>query len=891
MTTPAHDGRRAPRPPRLAESILRRTLDPVDREPVLGDLFEEYSATARRRGRMRANLWYWAQLLRVLGTGFAHGGAAAATWGASALHEVRLAARALSRRRTLSAVAVGTLGLAIGAATSLYSVVDSVLLRPLPYAHGDRLVMVWNTYDSWRGRPILDAYWDHIALSWPEFLEWSAGATTFEDEAVYATWHATLTGVGDAAVLSVGFASSHLLGVLGARPALGRFFRDDEVGTGAPHVAVLSHELWSARFGADPTVVGRSVTLDGLLFEVVGVLPPGLDIRALDAPPGSGGHAVWIPVGAYGDDLLDRGQHSYEAVGRLARDATLEAATAEATPVLAVNGSPTFPRGARLAFRKDEEVGAARRPLLVLLGAVGLLLLIACANVAGLLLAEASGRRAELATRAALGAGVARITRQLLTEGILLGSAAAAVGVLTAYLGVGSLLALAPDDLPLPDAAGLQPRALVVALLLGAAAGTVLGLLPGVAAAGRDLAASLRGSGGGATRKGTRLQRAVVATQLAVSLTLLVCAGLVVRSLRRTLDVDPGFRPDDLVAARVTLPAPGYPDPTSAGAFLHDLSTRLESTPGIRGVSGVSPLPFSGRDASSSFQIVGREPGEGEKSPEANRRIVLPGYHRLLEIPLLAGRHLRASDRTYEVPVIVISRSMADTYWPEGDALGARIRRDNRDFEIVGIVGDVLHQALTGEAQATFYVPLDVAEVRNAMTLVVRSALPTEETTARIREAVSTLDADVPLEQVATLPSLLAQSTRPQRFRSMLMTAFALAATILASLGLFGSTARLAAARRTELGIRLALGARRSGLLGLVVLRETPVLLVGLCLGLAGASVAAFQVRSFLFEVSPDDPATWGAATLGLLAVGLASTTWAARRVLELDPVETMRAE
>lgn len=880
-----------PRPPHLAQAILGCVLAPQDREPALGDLHEEYADRARRSGRSRAILWYWNQVLRALGPGLAQRSASTVVRGAVLAGEVRHAARALFRRPTLSAVAVLTLGLGIGATTSLFSVVDSVLLRPLPYPHGDRLVMVWNTYDAWRGRPILDAYWNHVALSWPEFEDWRAATATFEDGAVYATWHATLTGVGDAAVLSLGFASSHLLGVLGVQPALGRFFRDDEVGSGAPRLAVLSHELWSRRFGADRSALGRSITLDGRPFQVIGVLPAGFDIRSLDAPPGSGGHAVWIPVGAYGDELLDRGQHSYEAIGRLAPGSTLEAATAETTPVLAGHADPTFPRGARLAFRKDEEVGAVRRPMLVLLGSVGLLLLIACGNVAGLLLAEATRRRVELATRAALGAGAPRIVRQLITEGSLLGLAAAVVGVLTAYVGVEVLLAMAPADLTLPRGAGLEPRALVVALALGAAAGAVLGLLPGVASVGQDLERTLRGAGGLATRGGARLQRAVVAGQLAVSLTLLVCGGLVARSLERTLSVDPGFRPDDLVTARVTLAPSGYPDAASAGAFLHDLVTGLEGTPGIQQVSAVSPLPFSGLDASSSFQIVGRETAEGEEHPEANRRIVLPGYHQLLGIPLLAGRSLQASDRTPEAPVIVISRSMADRYWPDGDALGARIHRDRRDFRVVGIVGDVLHQSLTGEAQATFYVPLDVAEVRNTLTLVVRSTLSTRETAERIRAAVSARDADVPLEQVATLPSLLEESTHPQRFRSLVLGSFAVAATLLAALGLFGSTARLAATRRQELGIRLALGARRSALLGLVLWRETPVFLGGLCLGGAAAAVAALQVRSFLFEVSPDDPLTWIGATAGLLAVGMGSTAWAARRVLRLDPVETLRTE
>ena len=363
------------------------------------------------------------------------------------------------------------------------------------------------------------------------------------------------------------------------------------------------------------------------------------------------------------------------------------------------------------------------------------------------------------------------------------------------------------------------------------------------------------------------------------------------KSLDRMLRVDPGFQPEGLVSARVSLPRTRYRTPADGAAFFHDLVARLEGVPGIEAASGTSHLPFSGEDQSSSFQVVGREVPDSEKQPEANRRTVIPGFHELMGIPLLRGRHLTSADRVEASPVVVVSQALAERHWPDGDALGARIYRDRREFEVVGIVGDVLHREMDGETQATFYVPLDVAENRSALALVVRSSLPAEATSTRIREAVRAVDPEVPVENVATLSALLDLSTREERFRALLLAAFAAAATTLAGLGLFGSTARLAGARRRELGIRLALGARRGALLTRVALGEAPVLVGGLAMGLIAAWGATSQVAAYLFEVSRVDPTTWISAGAGLLAVAAAATLWAAGGALRVDPVETMRVE
>jgi predicted permease len=877
-----------PDPPRLAVWILRHLLLPQLREPILGDLHEEYLFVAASVGLLRAQIWYWRQVRETLRPGLGRRlRDAAASVGMP--REVRQAARSLMRRPSLTAVVITTLGAGVGTTTALFSVVDAALLRPLPFAEGERLVTAWNTYDSWRGDAILDKYWDHIELSWPEFVDWRGAASTFEESAVYSTWRGTLTGAGDAAAISVGSASAELLDVLRVQPALGRFFATSEVGAGAPRLAVLDHALWSTRFGQDPGALGRRITLDGVSFEVIGVLPAGFRVRALNAPAVFESHSIWIPVGAMGEEL-DRGNHRYEALGRLAPGASLQAAVAETVPILRGDADPAR-RGARLAFRKDEESGVARRPLLMLLGSVSLLLLIACGNVAGLLLSDAARRRTELATRAALGAGRARITRQLLTEGVMLGVGGMLIGVAIAYGGVQALLRTAPDDLFLPSSLGVDLRALTVALILGVGVGAILGLVVGGTSVGPGLAGALRCAGGTGSRSGMRLQRGVVAGQLAVSLVLLVCGGLVLRSLDLELRVDPGFQARDLVTAYVSLPPARYGTRNLQAAFFHELRARLEAIPGIEEVSGVSPLPFAGEEASSSFQIVGREGPQGEKQPEANRRTVLPRYHELMGIPLLAGRHLTAADRDQQAPAVVISRSMAERHWPEGDALGSRVYRDRREFEIVGVVGDVLHRELTGDAEPTFYVPVDVAESPDAFTLVMRSTRPLDRTASLVRETVWDLDDDLPVGDVSTLSALLDRSTREERFRATLLTAFALAATTLASLGLFGSTSRMARARRRELGVRLALGARPGRLLFEVVRSEAGMLAGGLALGMGLTYVASRQVNAYLFGVSPLDPATWLASGVGLFTVALASTIWAARGAVRVDPVEAIRAD
>jgi predicted permease len=804
--------------------------------------------------------------------------------------EVRMAVRSLIRRPGFALAGVLTLGLGIGAVTAIFGVADAVLFRPLPYEDPDRLATLWNTYDNWKNHEVLGPYWDRISLSWPEFVDWREGQGSFEEVGVYGTRSMVLTGGGNPEGTTVGYASASLFSLLGLQAHLGRTFSPEEVGAGARQVALLSYELWRDRYGEDPGLIGRPVILDGLPFEVVGVLRPGFRLPVLGPfeRGAMGRQALWLPIGAPGSGL-DRGNHAYEALGRLVPGVTLERAAQEARAMIWPGADPSD-RGVRVVWRKDEEIGEASRPLLLLFGGVGLLLLIACGNLASLLIGNTLRRGRELATRAALGAGRVRILRQLALESSVLGLAASSLGAALAGGGVRVLLGLAPAGMALPATIPLDLRGLGFAAALGLASGLVSGLLPGVAGGGRHLASDLSARGG-VSRRARHSQRILVAGQVAVSLVLLTAGALLVRSLARLTSVDVGFDAQDVVTARVSLPEARYATEEEGARLFHDVVDRLQAMPGTVGASAISAVPFSGRGGSSSFDLVDQELPGGGPGPEAHRRTVLPDYHRVMRIPLLEGRYLEPSDRIEDSPVILVSESMANRYWPGGSALGRRILRDRREFQIVGVVADVLHADLAADPLPTFYVPLDVAEERREMYLLVRSELATPLLAEAVRAAVWEIDPSLPVEGMATASTLIARSATDERFRTLLISAFALLATGLCAIGLFGVVARAVSARTSELGVRVALGARASTLMAGIVSREVPALAVGVGAGIVGALALGRVLSAFLFEISPRDPFSLGASVAVLVAVGLVAILAAARRALAVDPVDAIRTE
>lgn len=878
-------------PPRLAEWLLRLLLVPSDREWVLGDLHEDHARRVAEEGRRTAVRRYWREVFRSVGPSVrARLASRVRSWWPPRFRapgvELRHAARSLRRRPTLLAGATLTLAVGIGAATAIFTVVDVVLLRPLPYPASDRLVMVWNVYESWRDHVVLGTYWETVELSYPEYERIRDGAESLESVGIYATTSLALAGAGEAQQVVAGVVSSTLFPLLGVEPVLGRVFGAGETGPGAERVVVLSHTLWRGRFGSDPGVLGRVVELDGVPYDVIGVLPPGFRVRSLSVWGGpKGRHDVWLPVGAAGSPLTED-NHAYEAVARMAPGVTPAQVAADIGGL--AGESRRWPT--RVVMRQEQEVGHAAAGLAVLLAAVVVLMLIACGNVAALLLGELAGRLRDLSTRAALGASHGTLLRQLLLESGLLGLLGAMAGFAVSFLLVPVLLRLAPPELPVPEALVPDIRVFLVTASAGVVFGVVFGLVPGLVLGRTNLVDGLRARAGASGPAGRGVQRAVVAGQLALAVVLVVATGLLVRSLRAELAVDPGFRAEGLLTGRVALPEARYPDRVSTLAFVERAMERLEGIPGVTAATVTSGLPFSGIGGSSSFDVVGRETPREQKKPEADRRSVRPGFHETLGIPLLRGRLLEPRDDAGP-PVVLVSKALVRQYFPAGDALGSRILRDHTEWEIVGVVGDLLHDDLAGQPRPTFYLPLGRSEDPRRLAFVLRTGLPAEQSARALRESVWSLDDTLPVEDVATMRTLVARSTRAERYRAFLVALFAASALLLAGVGVFGVTARSVALCAREMGVRMALGAKRPGLVRLAVAREATPLAIGFLLGIAGAVAAAGLLRSFLFQVSAYDLTTFVGAAGLIAACGLLASYVAARRISRLQPMQVMRAE
>ncbi len=878
-------------PFRLVDWLLERTApDREAGESIRGDLREEY----RRRPRWLRGIWYLWQACAI-----AAGYLAARMLGRdSRLAETERRARAglggdlrhalrLWRRRPgFTALAVATLGLGIGATTAIVSVVDRVMIRSLPYPDADELVTVWNTFPGWRGHEVLDPYWDRVELSYPEYRDWRDGQRAFKGVAIYSTGRATLTGAGDPALIGFGTASATLFPLLGASASLGRTFGADEEGAGGARVAVVSARFWAGRLGVDSSALGRVLTVDGEPYTLVGVLPDGFRVRShagltVETPD------LWVPAGLFGD-ANDRGHHRYEAIARLRPGVTIEQAEADAGPLLRGGARPTR-MGVRVLPRQGEETEAARGPLVLLLLAATLLMAIAGVNVATLFTAEGSKRRHEFATRQALGASRWQLARQLAMESGSLGFLGAVAGIGIAWLGVPALLSLAPSELGLPAQVALDWRLLIATALFGSGVGVVFGVAPGL------LVARVRGGTAQQRRTVThdrttaRAQRALIATEAALSLVLLVGAALLARSLKAMEAVDPGFHHRNVMGVSLPLSGPAT-QPHLVRRLAQELTDRLAALPGVEAVTGTSAAPFSGEGGSSSFEIEGRPVARNEKMPEAHRRTVLPGYHELLGIPVVAGRTIAATDGEGAHRVVVISRSLAERYWPGDSPLGRYLIRDDERWEIVGVVADVLHADLRGEAESSFYFPFQ-QQPPTRFWLLVRTTTPVDRLVPAIRAAVAEAAPDVAVGRIDPLGRLVEESTAGARYRAVLVAVFGVCSLVLAAVGIFGLTTRMVSARRRELGIRLALGARQGQLTRGVMGTEAWALGVGIVAGLGLSAVAVRALDGFLFGVSRYDPLAFLAAAGLLAATGLVASYLPARQTSRADALEALRVE
>jgi predicted permease len=770
----------------------------------------------------------------------------------------------------------------------VFSLVDGVLIRDLPFRRTGELVNVWKTYPQWRGQEVVSEAWDKIGLTWTEYRTLRSETAVFQELGVHRARAMTLTGAGDPARLVAGEANPALFPLLGLRLALGRGFRPEEEGPGTARVAVLSHALWTSRFGSDREIIGRTVDLNGEPFEVIGVLAEDVPLPSpifgmLKSAMDDGARALWVPLCFDGTD----GSQDKEAIGRLASGVTLEQARA-AVDALLRNGKSEERLGFRLTPPKEEIVGGSRSALRLLLAASGVLLLIACANTAALLMSEALGRRREVATRMALGAGRLRIVRQLLTESVILGLLASGLGLLLASAGIRTFLALAPP-LPRLDQVGIHPVVLAFSILSGVLTGIVFGLAPALSLRGESLRSLQVAGGRGVVAGGGRFQRGFLGVELALTLVLLVSGGLLVRSLVNLRHVDPGFDETALATVRVHLSSSGADDAEQRRRLLVQVLEKIRSIPGVERAGGVDGLPFPGRVTGSSIKVDRGNPTDNPSLVSRNH-FVTPGYLEAMGIPVVAGRTFRASDAAADSPpVMVINQTLALRYWRDASPVGSRILCDNTWFEVVGVVGDIVERHLAEDPKPMVYRagPESSAE----MDFVARGRGEASTLAAEMRRAIWSVDPDLPLSQVSTLPTLVRDSTASERYRTFLFIAFGILATLVTSVGVFGVTAHSVSTRRREMGIRLAMGAERGRLVRAVVTEALLPGWVGMCSGLLGALVVSRLMAAYLFGIEAWDVGTYLVVVALLSGLSTAAAAIPAARAGRLDPSQVLRED
>ena len=796
--------------------------------------------------------------------------------------DLRYAIRQLVRSPGFTVVAVLTLGLGIGANTAIFSVVNAVLLRPLPYPEPSRLVSVAERRPN--GAP--------GSVSYQNFLDWRKDAA-LESMALFRTQSYNVGGADRPERIAGALVSAEYFRVLGLSPAEGRFFLQGEDTPGRDRVAVISYGVWQRRFGGDPAVVGRSLTVDGRGLTVVGVAPAGFGY-----PEDAG---LWAPVSLDDPVLLqERGLHGYRVIGRLRGDQTLERASAgfQAGSARLAAAYPTSNRGWGVEVTPLHEslVRDLRPTLLVLMGAVGFVLLIACANVAGMMLARGAARRRELSIRAALGAGRWQLVRQLLTEAGALTLLGGGLGIGLAAWGVDALLSIAPEGLRPQQTAVIDRTVLAFTLAVAALTSLVFGLLPALQAAGGTGEASLHESGrttGGVDRQRTR--RLLVAGEIALALTLLVGAGLMVQSFRRLLAVNPGFRTANVLSARLALPR-GMRDTAQVLGFYHDLVERARTLPGVSAAAAVSYLPLSREGARFLFSVEGQPFAEPQRRPSSSFNVITPGYFGALDIPLLQGRDFNAQDRLSSPDVVIVNQTLANRFWPGESAVGKRLSLDDLPDEpsdwmtVVGVVGDSRHVSLVDEIMPQIYAP-EAQVGLEEMALLVRTPLGSASIAPAIRGLVASLDPEVPVADLHQLTQIRDASISADRFRTLLLGAFGLLALGLAAIGVFGVISYGVVQRTREIGIRVALGARSAEVLRLVVGEGAATVAGGIAVGLIAGAALSRVLVTLLYQVNPWDPGTFVAIAAAIAGVALVACILPARRALRVDPATTLRTE
>jgi putative ABC transport system permease protein len=807
--------------------------------------------------------------------------------------DVRFGIRMLAKNPGFATIAVLTLALGIGANTAIFTVVNAEVLRPLPFPDPSRLVTIWET-SSRNGQK-------SGSVAYPNFIDWRAQNEVFESAAAYQTGTSTLTGSGRAALLPSAMVSAETFSLLGATPEIGRTFLTEE-DQAHHHVTIISHRLWKERFKSDPKIVGSTIALDANAYTVVGVMPASFSFPLQRVPVD-----LWTTFSAL-DESSDntppmsknRGAHYLKVIARLKPDMSLAQAQA-AMDVLANALAKQYPdsnkySGVRVVAEQEQLTAAVRPALAVMMIAVGFVLLIACANVANLLLARATTRVREIAIRTALGAGRGRVVRQLLTESLILGILAGALGALAAVWGTAALVRLSPENLPRAGEIRMDAWVLAFTMGLSLVTGAVFGLLPALHVTRVSITDSLK-EGSQGTTSGTerhRVRSALVVVEMALALVLMASAGLLIRSLARLQDVNPGFDPHSVMASDVDLPDAKYPY-AKQGQFSRDLMAKVAALPGVESAGGVFPLPMSGSEMRSSVEIEGRPVAPSEVQ-HASVRAVTPDYFRTMRIPLVSGRTFTNQDSGEAAPVVIVNQALGQQFFPGENPIGKHIKPGisangpSRIREIVGVVGNVKFQDLSTEWLPETYIPFSQLPM-GSMTIVARTATSPYALAKPIAESVESLDPDLPAYNAKTVEDYLNGTIAAPRFNTFLLAIFAAIALVLTAVGLYGVISYSVAQRTREIGIRMALGARPAQMLRLVVGEGLRLTVTGAGLGLiAGLALTRF-LSSMLFGIGPSDPVSFAGVVLLLMAVVVAACYLPARRAMRVDPMVALRYE
>ncbi len=798
------------------------------------------------------------------------------------LRDIRYGIRSLVKRPGFTVVALIALALGIGANTAIFSLVNAVLLTPLPFAEPDRLVWMWGNIRNGGNR---------ASVAPLDFLDYRKENKTFEEFAASFSipLALNLTGSGEPERLSAAAVTGNYFQALGAKPALGRIFLLENERPGGDQVAVLSYGLWQKRFGGEHGIIGKTVTLDGTAREVIGVMPQHFSFPLAAA--------LWVPINFdFSPEMKQRKAHFMRPIGKLKEGVTIAQAQAD-LDAIARRLEEQYPAtntgwGLRLVSLREQLVGNTRPTLFILLGAVGFVLLIACANVANLLLVRAAARQKEIALRTALGAGRFRIVRQMITESVLLALVGGTLGTLLAIWGVDLLIALSADNIPSTAHVRIDGTVLGFTLLISLLTGVLFGLAPALRTMKLNLSESLkeggRSSSEGAGRNRTR--SVLVVIESAVTVVLLVGAGLLVRSLIQLQNTSPGFDAHNVLTMRVDLSRQKYSTPDKSSSFFQELESRISGLPGVESLGLVTELPLSGQPNDMPFTVEGRPPVTIDQSFGADFRRVNQHYLRTLRIPLLRGRNFTEQEVRQSAKVVVISELLASQVFPSEEPIGKRLVMAMGDqvFEIIGVAGDIRHRSLEAQPFPAMYMPTYATGRAN---LVIRTQGDPTNIAAAVRKEVQAIDPDQPVADVKTMEQWLDAAVAAPRYRTALLGLFALLALVLASTGIYGVMSYSVAQRTHEIGVRMALGARQLDVLKLVVRQGMGLVLIGVALGLVGAIALTRVMSTLLFGVGAKDPVTFAVVATLLSLVAFVACYIPARRATKVDPLEALRYE